>query len=64
MGTSTCAGGWSRRRFLQLASVSAAAGMWPRLAFAQGGATAPGAPLSVGYVWGSEETANVLRPAW
>jgi hypothetical protein len=49
MEASTCAGGWSRRRFLQLASLSAAAGVWPRLAFAQGGAgAAAGAPLSVG----------------
>jgi len=60
------AGGWSRRRFLQLASLSAAASVLPRLVFAQGGAAAvaAGAPLSVGYVLGSEEAADVLRPAW
>ena len=63
MAATMCAGGWSRRRFLQLASLSAAAGVWPRLAFAQEGAAA-GAPLSVGYVLGSEEAADVLRPAW
>lgn len=58
------AGGWSRRRFLKLASLSAAVGVLPRFAFAQGGAAAAGAPLSVGYVWGSEEAADVLRPDW
>jgi hypothetical protein len=57
------AGGWSRRRFLQTASLAALASALPRFAWASEGAVA-GPPLSVGYVLGSEDAADVLRPPW
>ena len=63
MATSFGAGGFSRRRFVQLASLAAAAGLVPKLALAQA-AAASGAPLSVGYVLGSEDLADPLRPDW
>ena len=69
MAPTTRAGVCSRRRFLQLASLTAAAGALPQLAFAgeedaAAGEAAASTPLSVGYVVGSEDLADVARPDW
>lgn len=71
MAANAGAGALSRRRFLELASWTAAAGALPRLAFAGDGEEARAAasgeatvPLSVGYVVGSEDLADVARPPW
>lgn len=54
----TSTGGWSRRRFLQAASLATFAATLPRFALAAGAA------LSVGYVLGSEEDGDPTRPGW
>lgn len=63
LGTRVTAGCWSRRRFLQAASLASFAAALPQLARAAGGVAA-GAALSVGYVLGSDEVGDPTRPAW